>query len=223
MENWISLSKVKWDKQAENWHQRSKSMWKNGSRSKIIPFFMKHVSIGSTIVDLGCGDGYGTYLLRSQGYVATGMDFSDEMIMIAKSQEGEGLSYLTGDLMNLPLKKGEFHAALTVNSLEWTPDPLVAIGNVREILKDNGYYLASILGPTASPRKNSFDRLVGKTAVCHTMMPWEFRELMQMNGFTLIDQDYVWKQDFNEKLSVSLPVDLKEALSFSTIYLFQKS
>ncbi|WP_272941179.1 hypothetical protein [Bacillus coahuilensis] len=44
-----------------------------------------------------------------------------------------------------------------------------------------------------------------------------------MNGFTLIDQDYVWKQDFNEKLSVSLPVDLKEALSFSTIYLFQKS
>ncbi len=61
--NWHESAEKKWDSSAEFWNQNSQEMWDSGSRSTIIPFFEQYVKKEAQVLDVGCGDGYGTYKL----------------------------------------------------------------------------------------------------------------------------------------------------------------
>lgn len=221
--NWHEAAQQKWDDQAEFWNQNSEEMWDHGSRSTILPFFQRHVKKGSKILDVGCGDGYGTYKASQAGYDACGVDLSAQMIRMAKDRgEGENLSFIEGDLVALPFQDEEFEAVLAVNSLEWTENPLAALTEVKRILQPNGLACIAILGPTAKPRENSFPRLYGKNAVCNTMMPWEFERLAEEEGFKVLDGIGVYKRGVDEKMSGQLPVELRQALTFMWVFILKK-
>ncbi len=78
--NWHESAEKKWDSSAEFWNQNSQEMWDSGSRSTIIPFFEQYVKKEAKVLDVGCGDGYGTYKLSRAGYKAVGVDLSEVMI-----------------------------------------------------------------------------------------------------------------------------------------------
>ncbi|WP_335869630.1 class I SAM-dependent methyltransferase [Bacillus sp. 2205SS5-2] len=224
MENqWHDKAKSKWDDTADSWHSRTTSMWEKGSRKDIIPFFTKHISAESHVVDLGCGDGYGSYLLYKNGYSVVGMDLSDQMVSLAKKNETEGLSFLQGDLAALPFQNYQFNAAMAINSLEWTKDPLHSLREIHRILHPDGSLLLGILGPTAHPRSNSLPRLRGEEVICNTMMPWECKQLAEEEGFTLKGEAWVWKESVPKQVrEMDMPAELKQALTFMTLLLFQK-
>ena len=49
------------------------------------------------VLDVGCGDGYGTYKLSRAGYKAVGVDLSEVMIQKGKERgEGPDLSFIKG-------------------------------------------------------------------------------------------------------------------------------
>ncbi|MCP1123552.1 class I SAM-dependent methyltransferase [Bacillus sp. 3103sda1] len=221
--NWHEAAQQKWDNNADFWNQNSQEMWDSGSRSAIIPFFQKYIRNGATVLDVGCGDGYGTYKLNKAGYKACGIDLSEQMIEKGKERgESPNLSFIVGDLTSLPFQDEEFASVLAVNSLEWTEAPLQALQEIKRVLAPEGFACIAILGPTAKPRENSYPRLYGKDVICNTMMPWEFQKLAQEQGFNLIDGMGVYKRGVNEKMIGQLPLELQQALTFMWVFMLQK-
>lgn len=223
LNDWQNKSKEKWDKQAISWDSRSLNMWENGSRKDIIPFFKKHISLMSTVIDIGCGSGYGSYKLSENGYQVTGIDISTEMIDIAKVKlENQSIPLHVGEVDSLPFEDESFQSALLINVIEWTKNPAKSLTEIKRVLTKNGYLCAGILGATAGPRANSYPRLYGKDVIMNTMMPWEFFELAREHGFKLIEQKPVYKTGINIESVAHLDDNLKQAISFMTLFMLQK-
>jgi len=220
--NWHESAEKKWDNNAEFWNQNSQEMWDSGSRSTIIPFFEQYVEKEVQVLDVGCGDGYGTYKLSVTGYKAVGVDLSEVMIQKGKERgEGSKLSFIKGDLSALPFENEQFEAIMAINSLEWTEEPLQALNEIKRVLKKDGYACIAILGPTAKPRENSYPRLYGKDVVCNTMMPWEFEQLAKEQGFEVVDGTGVYKRGVNEKMLGQLPTELQQSLTFLWVFMLK--
>src|SRR5690625_3126737 len=176
--NWEKEAELKWDGQAEFWNRRSKDMWENGSRKNVLPFLKDNLEEGSKVLDIGCADGYGSLKLAKAGYDVIGTDISGEMITRAKSQvQHKQIRFMQGDVNNLPFEHFQFDGVMAINVLEWTADPAKALDELTRVVKKNGLLCIGILGPTAGPRTNSYDRLHGDNTICNTMMPWEFEKL----------------------------------------------
>ncbi|MGH0428007.1 class I SAM-dependent methyltransferase [Bacillus hominis] len=220
--NWHESAEKKWDNNADFWNQNSQEMWDSGSRSTIIPFFEQYVEKEVQVLDVGCGDGYGTYKLSLTGYKAVGVDLSEVMIQKGRERgEGPNLSFIKGDLSSLPFENEQFEAIMAINSLEWTEEPLRALNEIKRVLKKDGYACIAILGPTAKPRENSYPRLYGKDVVCNTMMPWEFEQLAKEQGFEVIDGIGVYKRGVNEKMLGQLPTELQQSLTFLWVFMLK--
>ncbi|GLV66170.1 methyltransferase [Bacillus mycoides] len=220
--NWHESAEKKWDNNAEFWNQNSQEMWDSGSRSTIIPFFEQYVKQEAQVLDVGCGDGYGTYKLSRANYKAVGVDLSEVMIQKGKERgEGPNLSFVKGDLSSLPFENEQFEAIVAINSLEWTENPLLALNEIKRVLKKDGHACIAILGPTAKPRENSYPRLYGKDVVCNTMMPWEFEQLAKEQGFEVVDGIGVYKRGVNEKMLGQLPTELQQSLTFLWVFMLK--
>ncbi|TMU86828.1 class I SAM-dependent methyltransferase [Bacillus sp. BHET2] len=219
---WHQSARNRWEDNADHWHSKSVEMWTSGSRKKIIPFFNKHIEKGQPVADLGCGDGYGSYLLYEKGYVVTGMDFSRKMVDIANKQEKDTLSFVQGDLRSLPFQDEQFHAVMAINSIEWTEDPFHTLNEIERVVATDGYICIGLLGPTAHPRENAFMRLHGEKVICNTMMPWELERLANEKGWKKIEENWVYKNGVDVSLTETLSNELKQSLTFMTLFMFQK-
>ncbi|MBM7663244.1 ubiquinone/menaquinone biosynthesis C-methylase UbiE [Bacillus mesophilus] len=222
MFDWHYEAQKKWDEKADFWNQSSKDMWDQGSRSTIIPFLQQHIKPCS-ILDAGCGDGYGSYMLQKQGFKVTGVDVSTNMIEIAKGRDTKNeLQFLQSDIAKMPFPDASFEAIMAINSLEWTIDPLEVVKEFKRVLRPSGTLCIGLLGPTAAPRQNSYQRLYGENVICNTMMPWELQSLAEENGFRLIDGHGVYKKGVTPQTLNGLSSELKQALSFMWVFMFEK-
>jgi ubiquinone/menaquinone biosynthesis C-methylase UbiE len=220
---WHQEAEKQWNEKAVEWSQNSKNMWENGSRKTIVPFIKQYVEKSSAILDAGCGDGYGAYLLAKAGYDVTGVDISSEMIENAKRKtSGLNLSFYKADIREIPADQESFQCVMAINSFEWTEIPVQALLEMRRVLKTGGLLCAGILGPTAFPRINSYRRLYGEEVICNTMMPWEFEKLALENGFKLVDEHGVYKKGVKEEDVEHLPKELRQSLTFMWVFMLQK-
>jgi len=219
---WNEHTKNKWNKQAVSWDKRSINMWDNGSRKDIIPFFNTYVEQATSVLDIGCGSGYGTYKLKELAYEVTGIDISEKMVQLAKNHLGNDVPLYVGSVDDLPFNDEAFDHALLINVIEWTEHPIDALLEIKRILKQGGMLCAGILGATSGPRQNSYARLYNEDVVMNTMMPWEFFQLAKENGFRLIAQHAIHKHEINEEDVAHLPDDLKQAVSFMTLFMLEK-
>lgn len=219
--NWEERSKKEWNDRANFWNARSQHMWDHGSRKDIIPLLSKHLNHRASIVDVGCGDGYGTYKLKLLGYEVMGLDISEEMIKKAKTRLPD-LAFQVADVNQLPLTNESVDAILCVNVLEWVEVPAKAVEELHRVLRPDGILCVGILGPTAGPRSSSYPKVFGEKTINNTMMPWEFFKLAKELGFTLLDELGVYKEGVKVEYHQNLPVDLKQALSFMWVFLLRK-
>ncbi|MUV38456.1 Malonyl-[acyl-carrier protein] O-methyltransferase [Lentibacillus sp. JNUCC-1] len=219
--NWRHQTEKSWNQMAPSWHERSKQMWDHGSRKDIIPFIKKHSQSDEKMLDIGAGDGYGSYKLHQSGYKVTGMDLSSEMVRLA-TQSHEDIAFQQGDVNDLPFEPETFDAIMCINVLEWTEQPLHALNEIARVLKSEGRLFAGILGPTAAPRRHSYPRLEGQSVICNTMMPWEFQQLATEHGFMYENGMGVFKKDVDQKMQNALPLDLQQALTFMWVFSLRK-
>ncbi|WP_339229914.1 class I SAM-dependent methyltransferase [Oceanobacillus sp. FSL K6-2867] len=220
--NWKSEAETEWDKRAVFWNKRSRNMWDTGSRKDILPFMKNYLNESSKLLDIGCGDGYGSFKLSKSGYEVTGVDLSPEMIRLAKSREDD-ICFLQGDVNKLPFAEEHFDGVLAINVLEWVQDPFHALREMKRVVNKNGIICVGILGPTAGPRANSYPRLLGQKAICNTMMPWEFSKLASELSFEDVDSYGVYKAGVEERHYYDLPLKLKQSLSFMWIFMLRNA
>lgn len=222
--SWESKSLHDWNERAADWHQKSLHMWTKGSRKDIVPIVEKHLESRASILDFGCGDGTGSLLLSKSGYRVTGIDLSDEMIRFARNKAGRSdlAVFQAGTLEDFHFNEGSFDALLCINSLEWTEDPFKVLVKLDGLVKEGGKIFCAILGPAAGPRNNSFGRLLGEKVICNTMMPWEFAWLAKKMKWTYLEEHYVYKDQADSGAVHSLPSQLKQSLTFFTLFVYQK-
>ncbi|MEA2054081.1 MAG: class I SAM-dependent methyltransferase [Candidatus Thermoplasmatota archaeon] len=106
---------------------------------------------GGTAIDIACGNGRHLIPLCSKAKHAMGMDFSPEMIKIARENvEKAGLrnvSLAVGDAISLPFKSDTFDFALFIaglHNIRWKKNRIKALGEVNRVLKDDGEALISV-------------------------------------------------------------------------------
>lgn len=102
------------------------------------------VKDGAEILDLGCGTGKMTKVLKGYGYRMTGLDNSQEMLEIAAGSGEDGIFYICQDMRELSLLHPADAAVSTCDSLNYIlePEDLIQVfARVRENLHEDGVFL----------------------------------------------------------------------------------
>ncbi|MGN1401043.1 MAG: class I SAM-dependent methyltransferase [Bacillus sp. (in: firmicutes)] len=221
---WHNQAKEQWDSYARGWSDNARAMWDKGSRKDIVPFFSEYVPCSAKVIDIGCGDGYGTMKLHRAGYKVTGLDLSTEMIDLAKQRTAESsLPFAEGDMCDIPFADGVFDAVMAINSIEWTENPFQALMEVSRITKRGGKACFGILGPTAGPRKaHSYRSCYGEKVIMNSMLPWDFEQMALENGWRLIGEHWVEKKGAKKANLPEMPRELAQALSFMWLFMIEK-
>jgi hypothetical protein len=53
-------------------------------------------------------------------------------------------------------------------------------------------------------------------------MPWELEKLAHNKGWKKIGEDWIYKKGVNPSLTDTLSNELRQALTFTTLFMFQK-
>lgn len=98
------------------------------------------------ILEIGCGNGYTMNILQPAfpGYTFTGLDFSEDLLQIARSRNLPGVSFEQGDVRKLDYEEGSFDVVFTerciINLLTWE-EQQQGLTEIRRVLKKGGYLL----------------------------------------------------------------------------------
>src|SRR2546426_8170411 len=97
---------------------------------------------GQRILDVGCGTGIVTITARRAGAVATGLDLTPELLVVARENAAiagvEDIVWREGDVEALPFRDGEFDVVLSQFAHIFAPRPEVAIGEMLRVLQSGG-------------------------------------------------------------------------------------
>ena len=106
-------------------------------------------NIGPTdkILDVGCGTGFGTEGLLNRAPNIHGIDQSIHQLNKAREKFSKPslIPLYIGDAENLPFPDGTFDAAWSSGSIEYWPNPIETLSEIRRIIKPSGKVL--IVGP----------------------------------------------------------------------------
>jgi ubiquinone/menaquinone biosynthesis C-methylase UbiE len=110
---------------------------------KLIESFssLSGLSEGSSVVDLGCGSGVFTGLLRQKGYDSVGLDISAKQVEIARVKY-PAIRFLEGDVESLPFSSESMDGVLLSGVVHHLPDPSRCAAEVFRILKPGGHFVA---------------------------------------------------------------------------------
>jgi len=95
------------------------------------------------ILDVGCGAGWSTLLLREKGHTAEGLDLHGDRLEAASALPD--LRYTQGDAQAMPFPDGSFDVVSMYQVLEHVPDPKLALENGLRVLRPGGRLV--VVGP----------------------------------------------------------------------------
>lgn len=137
-----------WDRNAEKMAAR---IGRLGDRNKAVlltPRVLEWLGEiqGLKILDAGCGEGFLSRLMAERGAQVTGIDFSQEMLKIARQRTPPELKidyrHLNLERMN-PVGESSFDRIVSLLALQDVPDYQAALGELYRVLKPGGgVYLA---------------------------------------------------------------------------------
>lgn len=109
-------------------------------------------SRGNSVLEVGCGSGFGTsYLLDRGAGAAVGGDSSARAVAYAVQHYRKGrLHFLRMDGLRLPFRTGAFDLVLSLEVLEHVSDAGAMVVECRRVLKDDGVFICSTPNKSAS-------------------------------------------------------------------------
>ena len=91
------------------------------------------------VADLGCGTGTLSLLLAGEGYAVDGVDFSPEMIRLARQKAADGqVTFTEGDADDPPFEPGAYDVVLCRHVLWAMPDPVATLRRWIRLLAPGG-------------------------------------------------------------------------------------
>lgn len=100
----------------DQWYRTPRGRWIGEIEYRLLVRLLQPLR-GVTVLDVGCGTGYFTRRLASDGLDVTGIDASPEMIRCAQSRRVTGDRYMVGDARRLPFPDRHFEYCVAITSL----------------------------------------------------------------------------------------------------------
>jgi len=106
------------------------------------------------ILDIGCGTGYFTRLLRDKfrGAEIVAIDLVETMVRATRKGHARRMPWhgrnrhVCGDAAALPFKSGQFDLVCSNLTMQWLPDPQAMLQDMRRVLAPDGLILFSTFG-----------------------------------------------------------------------------
>ena len=149
-----------WERVADKYD----SVWSSSTRQFIPPLLdAAKVSGKMSILDVGCGPGYVSAAAAERRATPIGLDFSAEMIAIAKKMF-PGIEFRRGDAQNLPFADASFDRVVASFSLLHLADPERAMRQAARVLQPGGRFGFTTW---AKISENAFVKLVDDAIQAH--------------------------------------------------------
>lgn len=180
-----------------------------GANNYILPNMLKLLPKEKklTILDAGCGNGYNVGKLVSFGFVVTGIDISEDGILLARKVYPEGKFEIRSVYDDLSYLETNFDIVISSDVIEHLYFPNKFMQNMNSVLKPGGFLILST--PYHGWLKNTLISITGQWDKHHTAN-WEgghikffsedsLTELLSVNGFGNIKfmnagrVPYLWK------------------------------
>ncbi|MFC5628656.1 class I SAM-dependent methyltransferase [Aliibacillus thermotolerans] len=96
---------------------------------------------------MGCGTGIYSYWLYEQGLDVVGIDISKNMLDVAKKKKDtKNITFLQGDISNLPFANETFDLVISNIVLEFTHNPQVIVKEALRVVKKGGRLVIGFIG-----------------------------------------------------------------------------
>ena len=136
---------------------------------------------GERLLDVGCGTGHWDSFFAGMGYRVTGIDIAPEMIEVARAAVPE-CSFQVGDACELPFDDGSFDVATSIGTLEFIPDPAMAVSEMIRCVKAGGSLLIGTLNRLAPLNQHRLSKGRQPYASAHLLSPDELHSLLAPAG-----------------------------------------
>ena len=149
------------------------------------------------VLDMACGTGYGSEMLKNAGALyVRGVDISEEAISFAKQKYSkDGIEFSVGNAEYF--NSGCYDAIVSFETIEHVEDYKKVLRNFYTILDPGGILIISTPNrPVTSPQaKNIYDKPSNPSHVREFTLP-EFTEVLQKTGFNFSEEDIFGQSDF---------------------------
>lgn len=182
-------------------------LWNLGSykyplyRSKLYSLFQHSIRKSSTVLDAGCGDKGGYLITIPENVEAFGLDADSKNVKksmeTARTLQLHKLSFVVGDLENIPFRRNAFDVIICCDVLEHVKNSEKAIKELAFSLKTGGVLLActtnafnpAMLVDRILPKKISAT-IIRRFGAHHyertrRLDPWNFAEKLNKHGLKL--------------------------------------
>ncbi|MFB6120061.1 MAG: methyltransferase domain-containing protein [Halobacteriaceae archaeon] len=131
-------------------------IWNEEMRDEAIE--MLDLTAGDRVLDVGCGTGFATDALLDRTENVHGLDQSEHQLEQAWAKLGkyDPVSFVRGDAERLPYDDDAFDVVWSSGSIEYWPNPVTALRELRRVTRPGGEVL--VVGPDAP--KNTLFRKV---------------------------------------------------------------
>ena len=129
-----------------------------GMTRETVPLLLEaaHISRGTHVLEIGSGPGHVAHLLAESGAIVTGVDFSAEMVAVARRQF-PGITFQEADAEQLPFEAGTFDAVVSNFVVHHLARPTVVFQEVCRVLKRGGRFAFVVFGaPEAQSSISAF-------------------------------------------------------------------
>ncbi len=130
------------------------------------------------ILDIACGEGYGTLLLSLKAKHITGADINEETIKKAVIKyKRDNLNFIHSEIINLPFPEQSFDTITCFETIEHTINHQEVIKELKRVLKNDGVLIIS------TPDKKNYSEKNNYSNPFHLIELYEndFKELIQTN------------------------------------------
>jgi SAM-dependent methyltransferase len=107
--------------------------------------FARSVVVGTDIVDMGCGSGYGSAILaRDRRHRVTGIDSSPDAVKAAAAAWSRpNIAFMVGDALDLHMSPGSVDTVVSFEAIEHVTDPARFLDQIAQLLRPGGRLVLS--------------------------------------------------------------------------------
>lgn len=130
------------------------------------------------VLDLGCGEGYGTHFLSSHVRTITGVDVDEKVVAHAKQkyEQGGNCTYSVYDGLKIPFEAEQFDAVISFQVIEHAADEQAFVHEAARLLKPGGKFILTT--PNKATRLLPYEKPFNEFHL-REYYPHELRELLQ--------------------------------------------
>jgi ubiquinone/menaquinone biosynthesis C-methylase UbiE len=112
---------------------------------------------GCRVLDVGCGEGHNTRLLRSSGADVTAFDVSPTFVRASRDADAS-IDHLVADATAIPFVDGTFDVVTAFMSVMDMPDPGAVLAEMARVVRRGGCVQFSITHPASSTPEREWIR-----------------------------------------------------------------